>query len=105
MSLSTDTVRAALAQIQDPYTQSDLSTAIRGVGVDAGRVAIEIQLGYPAKGWHASLESIIREKIAMWNTVPWYIGINEGTSIRAANGADIQAGKSMCVSNVMRAMM
>ena len=63
MSLNPETVRAALAQIQDPYTETDLSTAIRGVGVDAGRVAIEIQLAYPAKGWHSSLESSIREKI------------------------------------------
>ena len=34
MSPSTESVRAALAQIQDPYTQTDISSAIRGVGVD-----------------------------------------------------------------------
>lgn len=35
---------------------------------------------------------ITREEIALWNTVPWYIGNEKGTSIRAANGSDIQAG-------------
>jgi uracil-DNA glycosylase len=33
-----------------------------------------------------------REEIALWNTVPWYIGNEEGTAIRAANGNDIQDG-------------
>ena len=82
MSLSTETVRAALAQIQDPYTETDLSTAIRGVGVDAGRVAIEIQLGYPAKGWHASLESMVREKIGQMPGVE-SISVSIGTKISA----------------------
>ena len=35
---------------------------------------------------------ITREEIALWNTVPWYIGNKERTSIRAAKGADVQAG-------------
>ncbi|MGH8106996.1 MAG: iron-sulfur cluster assembly protein, partial [Arenimonas sp.] len=82
MSLSTETVRAALAQIQDPYTQTDLTTEIRGVGVDAGRVAIEIQLGYPAKGWHASLETMVREKICGLAGVE-SISISIGTKISA----------------------
>ena len=82
MSPSTETVRAALAQIQDPYTQTDISPAIRGVGVDAGRVAIEIQLGYPAKGWHASLEAMIREKIGQLAGVE-NISVSIGTKISA----------------------
>jgi uracil-DNA glycosylase len=35
---------------------------------------------------------ITRDEIALWNTVPWYIGNEEGTSIRAANGSDVRAG-------------
>ncbi len=64
MSPSIENVRAALAHLQDPYTETDLSSAIRGVGVDAGRVAIEIQLAYAAQGWHTDLEALIRKKLA-----------------------------------------
>jgi ATP-binding protein involved in chromosome partitioning len=64
MNLTPDAVRAALAQIQDPYTHADISGAIRGLGVDGGRVALELQLGYPAKGWHAALEAMVRETLA-----------------------------------------
>lgn len=35
---------------------------------------------------------IAREEIAVWNVVPWYIGNEAGTSIRAANGSDVRAG-------------
>lgn len=47
-----------------------------------------------ARNFRNQLETagITREKIALWNTVPWYIGNNEGTSIRAANHADVLAG-------------
>ncbi len=82
MNLSTDTVRAALAQIQDPYTETDLSSAIRGVGVDAGRVAIDIQLAYPAKGWHSILEAMIREKIVQLGNVD-SVSISIATKISA----------------------
>ena len=53
MSLTPDSVRAALARIHDPNVDTDLMSAqsVRGVGVDGGKVAIELQLGYPAAGW------------------------------------------------------
>ena len=65
MSLSPESVRAALAQVLDPHTGSDLVSqqSVRGVGVDGARVAIEIQLGYPAAGWHAALEMAIRQTV------------------------------------------
>ncbi|MET0888497.1 MAG: iron-sulfur cluster assembly protein, partial [Stenotrophomonas maltophilia] len=49
--LSADSVRAALALITDPHTGQDLVAghAVRGVGVDGGNVAIELQLAYPAR--------------------------------------------------------
>ncbi len=55
-------VRSLLGSIQDPHTGQDLlaSGAVRGVGLDAGRVAVELQLGYPAAGWHAALASQVR---------------------------------------------
>jgi len=61
--MSTDSaVRAALGKVHDPHCDLDLisSGAVRGVGVDGSRVAVEIQLGYPAAGWHAALEAQVR---------------------------------------------
>jgi ATP-binding protein involved in chromosome partitioning len=46
-----------LARIPDPHTGADLGAAgaVKGIGVDGDRVAIEIVLGYPAAGWHEAL--------------------------------------------------
>jgi ATP-binding protein involved in chromosome partitioning len=65
MSLTADSVRAALAQIRDPHTETDLIGAhcVRGVGVDGGKVAIEIQLGYPAAGWREALAEQVRAAV------------------------------------------
>src|SRR3990167_6056357 len=56
-SLTADSVRAALATIVDPHTSLDLvaGQCVRGVGVDGGNVAIQLQLAYPAQGWHEAL--------------------------------------------------
>ena len=64
--MSTDSaVRAALGKVHDPHCDLDLisSGAVRGVGVDGSRVAVEIQLGYPAAGWHAALEAQVRQAL------------------------------------------
>ena len=55
-------LRAALDHIPDPHTGSDLGTAgaIKGIGIDGDKVAIEIVLGYPAAGWHATLAEQVR---------------------------------------------
>ena len=62
---SADAVRAALARVVDPHTGQDLvaANAVRGVGIDAGRVAIELQLGYPAAGWHEALAAQVRQVV------------------------------------------
>ena len=66
MSLTPDSVRAALARIHDPNVDTDLMSAqsVRGVGVDGGKVAIELQLGYPAAGWRDALAEQVRGVIA-----------------------------------------
>ena len=64
--MSTDSaVRAALGKVHDPHCDLDLisSGAVRGVGVDGSRVAVEVQLGYPAAGWHAALEAQVRQAL------------------------------------------
>jgi uracil-DNA glycosylase len=47
-----------------------------------------------ARNFLSQLEAaaITRDEIALWNTVPWYIGNEKGTEIRAANSSDVQAG-------------
>src|SRR5262245_12380705 len=44
-------VRSALARVIDPNTGKDLSAsrAVKSVKVDGGKVAVEIELGYPGK--------------------------------------------------------
>ncbi len=66
MTLTPDSVRAALAQIIDPHLNLDLVSAqsVRGVGVDDGNVAIEIQLAYPAASWHARLKVEIEAAVS-----------------------------------------
>jgi ATP-binding protein involved in chromosome partitioning len=62
---SADAVRAALAQIVDPHTGQDLvaGQAVRGVGVDGGNVAVELQLAYPALGWHPALRAEVERAV------------------------------------------
>ena len=64
-SLSADSVRAALAQVVDPYTGMDLvaGQCVRGVGIDGGNVAIQLQLAYPAKGWHEALVADVTRRV------------------------------------------
>ena len=60
--------------IIDPHTGLDLvaAHAVRGVGVDGGNVAIELQLGYPAAGWH---EALAAQVDAAWSArVPGVAG-------------------------------
>src|SRR5688572_2501820 len=49
----------------DPHTGQTLaaSGSVRGIGVDGGRVAVEIRLGYPAAGWAPQLEAALRERL------------------------------------------
>lgn len=39
-----------------------------------------------------AVAGISRHEIAIWNVVPWYIGNEAGTAIRAAKGEDVRAG-------------
>ena len=66
VAITADAVRAALARIVDPHTELDLVAghAVRGVGVDGGKVAVELQLSYPASSWHAALIEQVRQAVA-----------------------------------------
>jgi len=59
-------IRARLSSIADPHAGIDLGQlgAVKGVGVDGERVTLDLQLPYPATGWHAALEAEIRLQLA-----------------------------------------
>ena len=59
--VSEQVVRSAMQQLADPHTGQGLNAqgAVRGIGIDGDRVAVEIQLGYPAAGWHATLARLV----------------------------------------------
>ena len=62
MSITVDDVKTALAAVVDPNTNKDFvsSKAVRNIQVDGGNVALDIELGYPAR----SLETGIRASVA-----------------------------------------
>ena len=78
---TSDAIRAALAQVIDPHTGQDLVSghAVRGVGVDAGQVAVDIQLAYPASGWHEALKELIEKAV---RDVPGVASVATGISTR-----------------------
>ena len=58
-------IREIVGEIDDPYSGATLAEgkAVRAVGVDGARVSVDIQLGYPAAGWHGTLADIARQRI------------------------------------------
>ena len=64
-SISQLQVETALKEVVDPYLEQDLVTAkcIKRIAVEADRVAVDVVLGYPAKGTLTALSDKLREKI------------------------------------------
>ncbi len=63
--LSKEQVEAVLKEIQDPYIGKDLlaSNTVKNIDIDGENVAIEIKLGYPAKGIVADLAKQVEENV------------------------------------------
>ena len=61
-NLSQERVRELLGQIVDPHTGQNLVAggAVKGIGIDGGKVAVELQLAYPAKTWSESFAQQVR---------------------------------------------
>lgn len=59
-------IAAILAGIEDPYTRQDLQSAgaIKAIDADNARVAIQIELGYPAAGYKETLARQIGAALA-----------------------------------------
>ena len=63
---SREQIAAILARVEDPYTQQDLRSAgaIKAIDTDNARVAIQIELGYPAMGYKETLARRIGAALA-----------------------------------------
>ncbi|WP_075792320.1 iron-sulfur cluster carrier protein ApbC [Massilia putida] len=61
MSITVDDVKAALAAVVDPNTNKDFvsSKAVKNIQVDGGNVALDIELGYPAKSQAAGIRASV----------------------------------------------
>jgi ATP-binding protein involved in chromosome partitioning len=59
MSITVDDVKSALAAVVDPNTNKDFvsSKAVKNIRVDGGNVALDIELGYPAKSQAAGIRA------------------------------------------------
>ena len=64
-TLSEDHVRNLLSRVADPHSGSDLVSLgwLRGVGIDGGRVSLDLRATYPIDGIRESLLNSIRETL------------------------------------------
>ena len=63
MSLSEAWVRARLAEIIDPHTELDISSAIQGIGIAGSKVSVELRLNYPAESFVEIFAEQVREHL------------------------------------------
>jgi ATP-binding protein involved in chromosome partitioning len=61
MSITLEDVKAALAAVVDPNTNKDFVTskAVKNIQIDGGNVALDIELGYPAKSQVAGIRAAV----------------------------------------------
>jgi len=64
-SLTRENVETAIAGYIDPYLEQDLLAAkcVKDVRIDGGAVAVDVVLGFPAKGYSAELAAALQERI------------------------------------------
>ena len=69
--LSREQVEAKLKKYIDPYLEKDLvsAKAVKDIKIDGGKVTIDIQLGFPADGYHEDLTHEIKELVGDDTTV------------------------------------
>ena len=66
MAVSQLQVETALKEVIDPYLEKDLVSAksVKNIAVDGDKVAVNVVLGYPAKGSKDALAAKLKEKVA-----------------------------------------
>ncbi len=64
-ALTKSAVEAVLQQIVDPNSQADLMTAksVKAIDIDGDKLAVQIELGYPADSYRAVLERQVAEQL------------------------------------------
>ena len=77
-------VETALKEVIDPYLEQDLVAAkcVKNIKVDGGKIAVDVVLGYPAKGSQAELAAKLKEKVA---ALPGVSGVNINVSSKIAS--------------------
>ncbi len=75
-------VEAALKEMVDPYLNKDLisAKAINNIAIDGNKVSIDVELGFPAKGYHETLTDSIKEKVSAIDGVG-DVNVNISTNI------------------------
>ena len=63
--MSREQVEEKLKGYVDPYLEKDLvsAKAVKDIKVDGDKVSIDIQLGFPAAGYHEDLSNEIKELV------------------------------------------
>ena len=56
-------LKAMVAGLVDPHTGQALDEAVRGLSLRGGRVAVDIHLDYPARGWVDGLTEMIKHQL------------------------------------------
>jgi ATP-binding protein involved in chromosome partitioning len=61
MSITVEDIKAALTAVIDPNTQKDLvsSKSIKNIKLDGANIALDVELGYPAKSQFAAIGALV----------------------------------------------
>ena len=81
MSLTVETVQTALKDVVDPNTGKDLVTgrAAKNIRVDGGDVAVDIELGYPAK---SQVDGLRKAVIARLKQLPGVDNVSANVTVK-----------------------
>ena len=90
MSITADDVKAALSKVIDPNTGKDFvsSRSIKNIQVDGGDVALDLELGYPAKSQIASLRAAVVNGV---KTIPGVGNVSVAVQVKILSHA-VQRG-------------
>lgn len=56
-------LKSLVEAVEDPHTGRPLGSAVRGLVMHDGRVAVDIRLDYPAAGWRDALAELARKRL------------------------------------------
>jgi len=70
--ISREQIESILSDIEDPHMKQDLVSAggVKDIAINDDRIRIDLELGYPAAGWHEQLQQKVRDRLAGDTDVP-----------------------------------